>query len=173
MVKVLFVCLGNICRSPMAEAVLHHMIREAGLDDKIQVDSAGTEVWDPGEAAHPGTMQVLKAHHVPYVGRARQFDLSDLDTFDYILAMDRENLTQIMRLVNRGERSSHDKLNRFYDAPDRPEIALFLSYANRAGLVERTEVSDPYYDGRFNNTYELVMAGCTALLAHLRKVHRL
>lgn len=156
----------------MAEAVLRQMIQQAGLADQIQVDSAGTAVWE-GEETHPGTTRVLEAHQIAYEGYARQFDFVDLGHFDYILAMDRDNLTQIMRLVNRGERSSHDKLNQFYGNTGKPEIALFLSYANRAGLVQKTEVPDPYYHGRFEDVYDLVTAGCSALLAHIRSVHGL
>ena len=158
MIKVLFVCLGNICRSPMADAVLQHKVKEAGLENQIMVDSAGTGNWHVGEKAHKGTLNVLKKNNVPYDGRARQFVQRDLSDFDYILAMDTENLGTIKRIAG-GESDG--------------EIALFLSYANAAGLTDVKEVPDPYYDGRFDYVYELVEKGSRALLDHIRKQHNL
>lgn len=173
MIRVLFVCAGNICRSPMADAVFQHMVREAGLTDHFRIDSAGTGSWHVGEPAHSGTLTVLRKNNIPYNGRARQIDYADLDNFDYILAMDRENLSNILRMVNRGERSAQDKMDRFYGSANRPEIALFLSYANQAGTVSLTEVPDPYYDGRYELVYDLVTKGCAALLDAIRQKHQI
>lgn len=156
MIKVLFVCLGNICRSPMADGILQHKIEQAGLSDKIMVDSAGTGSWHVGKQAHVGTRNVLAKHHIPYDGRARQFARRDLSDFDYILAMDSSNLMNIRHYAG-GEADG--------------EIALFLSYAKSAGTVDRETVPDPYYDDRFDYVYELVDKGCDALLAHIREVH--
>ena len=153
MVKVLFVCMGNICRSPMAEAVFRHMVKEAGLSDVISVDSAGTSRWEVGSPAHPGTMKVLRQHNIAHEGHARQIQRSDLDDFDYILAMDRENLSFILR----------------YSVGARAEIRLFLSYAQEAGLIAEDEVPDPYYDDNFERTYDLVTVGCRALLDAIRQ----
>lgn len=158
MIKVLFVCLGNICRSPMAEAVFQQQVKDAGLDEKIMVDSAGTGSWHVGEQAHKGTRDVLKRNKIPYNGRARQFVQRDLSDFDYVLAMDNSNLSNIKRLMG-GE--------------DDAEVRLFLSYAVDAGLVEVAEVPDPYYDGRFDYVFELVQKGSKALLEHIRKAHKL
>lgn len=158
MIKVLFVCLGNICRSPMADGVLQHLVNEAGLGDKIMVDSAGTASYHVGEKAHKGTRDVLKKNNVPYDGRARQFAQRDLSDFDYVLAMDSSNLRNI----------------RNYVGDDSPaEVRLFLSYANDAGKTDVQEVPDPYYDGRFDYVYDLVTIGSLALLSHIREEHDL
>ena len=154
MIKVLFVCLGNICRSPMAEGVFQHLVKQAGLEDQIEVDSAGTGGWHVGDLAHPGTRKVLQKHNIPYDGRARQFTSSDLDQFDYVLAMDASNLANLQR---------YHKGN----------VQLFLHYANQEGTVGDREVPDPYYDGRFDEVYDLVSKGAAALLAHIREEHNL
>jgi protein-tyrosine phosphatase len=173
MINILFVCAGNICRSPMADAILRHLVTKASLGDRIAVDSAGTGSWHVGEAAHSGTLAVLQEHEIAYDGRSRQLKMHDFATFDYILAMDHTNLAYIMRVINRGEWSAQQKLARFYGESDQPEVALFLSYANRAGTVVEAEVPDPYYDGRFEATYDLVYRGCVALLEAVRTRHHL
>ncbi|NWF67848.1 MAG: low molecular weight phosphotyrosine protein phosphatase [Chloroflexi bacterium] len=156
MIKVLFVCLGNICRSPMAEAVFQHMVNQAGLSDKILVDSAGTGSWHVGETAHRGTLGVLSKNGIAYHGRARQFTRSDLQEFDYVLAMDAENLSDIQRA-----------------ASPRAKVMLFLELAYQAQTVTLREVPDPYYDGRFEYVFGLVNKGAAALLAHIRAQHGL
>jgi protein-tyrosine phosphatase len=157
MIRVLFVCMGNICRSPMAEAVFQEMVKQAGLSDKIQVDSAGTGDWHTGESAHEGTLAVLRRNGIPYNGRARQVTRADLDEFDYVLAMDRQNFSALQR-SGTGARG---------------EIRMFLSYANDAGTLAETDVPDPYYNGGFDRVYNLVTQGSAALLAHIRRQHTL
>jgi protein-tyrosine phosphatase len=159
MIRVLMVCMGNICRSPMAEAVFADMVSKAGLKHAITVDSAGTGRWHVGEPAHHGTLHVLSRNHIPYDGRARQLERADLDRFDYVLAMDHENLSFIQRLRN--------------GADAHADIRLFLTWANQTGMVREQEVPDPYYDGSFDRVYNLVHRGSRALLDHLITQHGL
>ncbi len=156
-IRVLFVCAGNICRSPMAEALFQQLVDHAGLTDQIEVDSAGTGRWHIGQHADPRTLDVLKAHAIPYNGRARQITRDDLDDFDYVLAMDKENLSGVRRL-GRGARA---------------QVGMFLEAANRAGTLKAVEVPDPYLDGTFDRVYELVKRGGEALLAQIRAEHGL
>src|SRR5215813_3813339 len=153
MIKVLFVCHGNICRSPMAEAVFKNLVDNAGLADQIEVDSAGTSGYHAGEAAHPGTLRVLAEHGIRYDGRSRQLTRNDLKTFDYIVAMDEENLENIQSL---GASSGR--------------VALLLDFAPHAS--ER-EVPDPFYNGAFQRVYNLVLEGGHGLLDQIRKDNKL
>lgn len=155
MIRVLFVCLGNICRSPMAEGLFQHLVDEAGLSDKILIDSAGTGSWHVGERAHRGTRRELKKHGIDYKGRARQISRSDFDNFDYILAMDQSNLRNIRGMVPENTQA---------------HIGLFMDYAPQAGT---REVPDPYYSGGFDRVYALVEMAAEGLLATIREEHNL
>ncbi len=149
-VQVIFVCLGNICRSPMAEGVFQHLVDEAGLSDKIQVDSAGTSSWHIGEPAHSGTRRVLSRHGISYDGRARRVRASDLsDPSTYVIAMDWDNEADL-----RAQFGDHLRLYRLLDfSPDSPE----------------QDVPDPYYTGNFERVYNLVADGCQGLLVAIRR----
>ncbi|MBV9866558.1 MAG: low molecular weight phosphotyrosine protein phosphatase [Abitibacteriaceae bacterium] len=153
MIRVLFVCLGNICRSPMAEAVFMHLVREAGLENKIEADSAGTGSWHIDSVPHPGTLGILEAKGIPYEGLGRQIKRDDLDKFDYIVTMDDENLRNVRRL-----------------GKGRAKVAPLLDYAPHA---EIREVPDPYFDGGFDVVYHLVHEGAVGLLAAIRQEHGL
>lgn len=157
MIRVLMVCLGNICRSPMAEAIFRHKVAQAGLEKHIEVDSAGTGDWHIGEAPHKGTCRVLDAAGISYTGmKARQILETDLDDWDYILTMDEMNLADVRAL-----RKASD-----YKAVVRP----LLEYAPQLDL---TEVPDPYYTGGFDGVFEMVDIACDGLLAAIRQEQQL
>lgn len=149
MIQVLFICLGNICRSPMAEAVFQKLVEEAGLTHLIEVDSAGLGNWHVGEMAHEGTRRVLAKHDIDYTGRARQVSMADMQPDSYIIAMDASNLADLQRRFG-----SHPHLHRLLD---------FAS--NRS----TRDVPDPYYTGTFDLVYDLVDQGCHGLLQAIRQ----
>lgn len=144
-INVLFVCLGNICRSPMAEAIFSKMVDEAGLREKISVDSAGTGSWHIGERACSGTRQVLARNGYQYNGRARQVTANDMSDPDgLVIAMSAENI--------------RDLRNRFGDHPRQYRLLEF------AENYDVKDVPDPYYEGNFEYVYELIEDGCLGLL---------
>lgn len=149
MTHVLFVCLGNICRSPMAEAVFRHLVEQEGLGADISVDSAGIGGWHAGEAPHRGTRNVLSTKGIGHETLiARQIVQDDFSAFDYIVCMDEENLAALKQM-----------------APANKNVYRLLDFAPQA--LERN-VEDPYYTGRFEYVYDLVEAGCRGLLAHIK-----
>ncbi len=145
---VVFVCLGNICRSPMAQAIFAEMVRKAGLSDRISIDSCGTAGWHTGDAPHPGTQKVLRAHGIPFQHTARQINSGDFLSASYLVAMDRENLGDMRQM-----------------GKTQGELSLLLDFAPQLGILD---VPDPYYTNRFEETYRLIEAGCTGLLDHIR-----
>jgi protein-tyrosine phosphatase len=160
-VTVLFVCLGNYCRSPMAEALFRHRVAEANLQDQIQVDSAGLGPWQVGNPPHEGTQLVLRRHGIPMGNLlGRQVETGDFQAADYLIAMDQENLMDLRRLAQRhGQDASH--------------IVRLLDFADPAVTGGLASVPDPYFDGNFDQVYHLIESGCAGLLAHIRQVHGL
>lgn len=151
MIHVNFVCLGNICRSPMAEAVFQRMVDEAGLSDQIAVDSAGTGSWHVGEMAHRGTRRVLDQHGIEYTGRARQVTQEDVHPEHYVVAMDESNVDELRRRFG-----------------DHPRLYRLLEFASESDVLN---VPDPYYSGNFEYVYQLVEDGCRGLLETIREEH--
>ena len=139
MIKILFICHGNICRSTMAESVMTHLVKEAGLSDEFEIDSAATSREEIGNPPHYGTV-------VPH--RSRQMTETDYDKFDYLIAMDENNLRNMKRFVGSDEEG---------------KVSLLLEHAGRSG-----DIADPWYTGNFDLTYNDVMDGCKGLLRELR-----
>ena len=119
MVRVLFVCLGNICRSPMAEAVFRNLVDGAGLADQIEVDSVGTDSWHVGEPAHRGTRQVLRDHGISYTGQARQITMADIRPDTYLIAMDSSNINELRRRFGYHEDRKSTRLNSSHSSVSR------------------------------------------------------
>lgn len=160
MIHVLFVCLGNICRSPMAEAVFLHLVEKVGLQNQIEVDSAGTGDWFVGAPAHKETRAILRENQIEFTGCGRQIAVSDFDNFDYIITMDNENLANVRALEKQSQNA-------------KAHIAPLLEYSAPAKANGIIEVPDPYLVGGFDVVYRLVDSGCRGLLAAIRNEHEL
>ena len=153
--KLLFVCLGNICRSPAAEGVFLHLVEERGLSDQFVVDSAGTGGWHVGNPADRRMQAAANRRGIKLPSRARQISVDDLSWFDLVLTMDNDNLAAVRSLANEaGGRAT-------------ATIQPMLSYAER---FSETEVPDPYYGGEqgFEHVLDLLEDACAGLLNRLR-----
>jgi protein-tyrosine phosphatase len=157
------VCLGNICRSPTAEGVMRALVKREGLQDRIQLESAGTGAWHVGSAPDRRATAAALARGVELEGRARQVRREDFDDFDLLLAMDRENLSELRQLAPGEEQRAKVRLLREFD----PASAASGAGA-RAG--EDLDVPDPYYGGAngFDEVFDLVQAACEGLLEQIR-----
>lgn len=162
---VLFVCMGNICRSPMAEGVFRSYVAEAGLSDRFIIDSAGTTGFHVGDPPDPRAARTALDNGVDISSQmARQLQRDDIASFDYLLAMDRDNLKHIRQLAQgtpTGVGSKSDEVEK---------ISLLLSHAPAAS---RENVPDPYYGGErgFQDCFELIEAGAAGLFKTLLKTH--
>jgi protein-tyrosine phosphatase len=149
--KICFVCLGNICRSPTAEGVFQHLINERQLENYFEVDSAGTSAYHVGESANSKSQRTAQKHGITLHSKARQFEASDLEYYDLILAMDNENLENVRQLANGNQ---DHKIGRMRDFDPNPGDG---------------EVPDPYYGGPegFENVFQIVKRSCEHLLDEL------
>ena len=159
MIHVLFVCLGNICRSPLAEAVFNHLVQQEGLEDKIVCDSAGTSDYHLDAPPDQRTLDVVeqKKLRIDHVGR--QFTSKDFEHFDYIIAMDESNLANIRRLEKTGCSTSY-------------QLFLMREFDNSP---DDLNVPDPYWGGDrgFLDVHDIVSRSGKNLLNHIRKEHQL
>ena len=145
MIKVLFICHGNICRSPMAEFVMKDLVEAAGMKDAFHIASAATSTEEIGNPVHPGTRNLLATKGISTKGKvAVQVTKKDYDTYDYLVVMDQNNMRNLMRIIGNDTENKVSKL---------------LDYTPRPG-----DIADPWYTGNFTKTYEEVLAGCNGLL---------
>lgn len=170
MIRVCFVCLGNICRSPTAEGIMQSLVAEAGLARAIEVDSAGTEAYHVGERADERSRRTAERRGVTLESRGRRFEAEDFARFDYVLAMDEENLARLHR--------------RARDASERQKTVLLRAFeqrreegrepgSRRSG--SEASVPDPYYggDSGFEDVFDICDRACRGLLRHIREQHGL
>ena len=148
MIKVLFICHGNICRSTMCQYVMEYLVQQQGREAEFYIESAATSTEEIGNGVHPGTRQKLREVGIPCKNhRAVQLTKADYQKYDLIIGMDRENMQNIMRIL--GSDPEH-KVKKLLDYSDRPR-----------------DIADPWYTGNFDVTYEDILEGCKALLTQL------
>ena len=151
MIKILFICHGNICRSPMAESIFNYKIKQLGIADRFEVDSAGTSREELGHGVHKGTVKKLREMNIPVTPHsARQFSWVDYEYYDYIIAMDSFNVANILRIAGDTD----------YDG----KVHKIMEYAG-----EDRDVADPWYTGNFDATYNEISRGVDGLLEELVK----
>ena len=145
--KIMFICHGNICRSPMAEMILKHLVRQRGLTGYV-IDSAAVSREEIGNSVYPPARRELAAHGVRCEEhRARQITAADYDNWDYLIGMDMSNITRMLRIFG------HD---------DGRKVCRLMDFTGRPA-----DVADPWYSDRFDIAYADILRGCEALLDHL------
>jgi protein-tyrosine phosphatase len=154
-IRVLFVCLGNICRSPAGENVLRHLAAQRGLAERLEIDSAGTAGWHAGKAPDARMVAAAKDRGITMLGRARQARVRDFAEWDYLFAMDRSNLADLRKL----------------QAQCPGARAKLLLFCELCEVHDEEEVPDPYYGGRdgFDRVLDLLEDGCGAFLDRLEE----
>lgn len=149
MTKILFVCYGNICRSPMAEFVMKDLVRKAGLEKRFEIASAATSTEEIGNPVYPPAQRKLAEHGISCTGKvARQLKNSDFEAYDLLIGMDHSNLRSMYRICG-GDYSE--------------KMHLMMDYTDHPG-----EVADPWYTDDFEATWRDVLAGCRGLLDYLQ-----
>ena len=149
MVKILFVCHGNICRSPMAEFVMKDLAAKAGLAERLEIASAATSTEEIGNPVYPPAQRKLAEHGIGCAGKtARQMTRRDYEAYDYLIAMDRNNLRNMQRFVG---------------SDPAGKVSLLMDHTAHPG-----DVADPWYTGDFDATWRDVTEGCAALLEELK-----
>ena len=151
--RILFLCMGNICRSPAGHCVLQHLVDQAGLSDQFEIESAGTVGFHHGSPPDSRMQEVMRERGIPVIGSSQKLESADLDYYDLILAMDQDNLSGARSLDYKGQYSD--------------KIKLFCDYCTEHDV---TEVPDPYYGGErgFDHVMDLIEDGCQHLLKELR-----
>lgn len=150
MIKILFVCHGNICRSTMSQFVFQHMVNNLNMSDQFYIDSRATSTEEIGNPPHRGTIKKMKEVGIPVIPhRATQISWSDYDNFDYLIGMDTWNMRNLGRML-KGD-------------PD-GKVYKLLTFAG-----SDRDIADPWYTGNFDETYDDVVEGCEGLLAYLRE----
>lgn len=145
MTKILFVCHGNICRSPMAEFVMKNMVKQMGLEDEIYIESAATSTEEIGSGVYPPVKRLLEEHGIDCSGKtARQITKQDYDKFDYIIGMDSANMRNMLRMFGEDKQGKLSLLKEYTDFPG--------------------DVADPWYTRDFKLTWNEVADGCRGLL---------
>lgn len=151
--KILFVCLGNICRSPMAEFVMKDIVEKAGLSHEFEIASAATSTYEIGNPVYPPARQKLAEHGISCSGKtARQITKRDYEHYDYIVAMDKSNLRNLRAMLGDDTQG---------------KISLLMDYTSRPA-----DVADPWYTGDFQATWEDVSEGCNELLTFIMKKNK-
>lgn len=155
-IRILFVCLGNICRSPLGAAIMKKKVKEYGLENRVEIDSCGTSDYHIGDGADPRTLANAARHGIPVEHRARQLTPDDLQNFDVIFAMDNNNYRNILRLTPDNELTHKVRLMREFDPED-----------------PGGEVPDPYHGGEegFQEVFDILNRSTENFIGHLRKAY--